>query len=276
MRVESLALRILLLAVLLVTVAVGCVIFLVLARVLHPAGTHMAGAGGGILFVAILAAAISALGPKYRPTPFLTPLAAGVFAALLATTAVYAAHSQVVVPKKRTAVAVAVIPSKPAAQPAEISPAMDTASLTPEPAAPVRTVGVAPAGTDMTPSEPPQVPLVAQPPPAEEIMPASAAAPADDVTSALMQNAAAGETPPAGTSAKAAATEKIPVPKAAPAEVEPGAPISLQAGFDASGPTEPPAGAPMVLAAAGKAPAKAAIPPLPRIRPCGGAGPACP
>ena len=55
----------------------------------------MVAAGGRILIFAILAAAISALGPKYRPTPLLTPLFAGVFAALLATTAIYAAHAHV-------------------------------------------------------------------------------------------------------------------------------------------------------------------------------------
>ena len=50
------------------------------------------------------------------------------------------------------------------------------------------------------------------------------------------------------------------------------------AGFDPSGPVAPEAaGPPLALDAAAAVPAhRAAIPPLPRIRPCGGAGPACP
>ena len=100
MRNESLSLRLLVLSMLLIVVVIGCVGVLVFTGVLHLSGGRTIGAGGALFLVAVLAAAISALGPKYRPTPFLTPMAAGAFAALLATTAVYAAYSHVA-PKAR-------------------------------------------------------------------------------------------------------------------------------------------------------------------------------
>ena len=86
-------------------------------------------AGGSILVVAILAAAISALGPKYRPTPLLTPLFAGLFAALLVTTAVYGAHARLT--PKHTAVA-AVQPIKPTVKPVKTAPVIEKAVVEPD------------------------------------------------------------------------------------------------------------------------------------------------
>ena len=101
----------------------------------------MALAGGAILVVAILAAAISALGPKYRPTPLLTPLFAGVFAALLVTTAVYAAHSQIA-PKRNAAVAAQHVQAKPAVKPVETAPVIEPTAIEPVlPQAPAPVLG---------------------------------------------------------------------------------------------------------------------------------------
>ena len=123
MRDQSLSLRILVLAVLLPTAAAVCVFALVVSGTLHPRIVHMVAVGGVILIVAILAAAISALGPKYRPTPLLTPLFAGIFAALLATTAIYAVRAHVVPTRK----AIAAVETKPA----ESAPVVDKALVTP-------------------------------------------------------------------------------------------------------------------------------------------------
>ena len=105
-----------------------------------------------------------------------------------------------------------------------------------------------------------------------------------NVANAVVPPAQAAEAPAA--EAKAAhkppvVVAKIPVPAAAPkaaAKADPNAPLNLAAGFDPSGPTEPAAaGPPIALDVADAVPAhRMAIPPLPRIRPCGGAGPACP
>ena len=74
---------------------------------------------------------------------------------------------------------------------------------------------------------------------------------------------------------------RIPTPvTASAAEPSPDAPLNLQARFDLTGPAEPDAeGPPIPLDVADQAaaaPAQASIPPLPRIRPCGAGGPACP
>ena len=48
--------------------------------------------GGGLFMVAVLFAAISAIGPKYRPTPALTPIMAGTSAAAFASALILAAN----------------------------------------------------------------------------------------------------------------------------------------------------------------------------------------
>ncbi len=278
MRDQSLSLRILVLAVLLPLTAAVCVGALVVTGALHPRVVHMVAAGWAILVVAVLAAAISALGPKYRPTPLLTPLFAGVFAALLATTAVYAVrahvapkratvaavHTKTVVPAPvidRTAVApaFAVMPQKPA-----LEPRLDTGAAAP------------PAKAQD------QIAADVQPLPADPADRAAMGGPLVDMASAVVPAAHAAEKPVGGVAHKPPiAVARIPAPAVAPAvgpKPNRDEPVNLTARFDPSGPTEPTAeGPPMVLDAADAAPTRhGAIPPLPRIRPCGVAGPACP
>ena len=54
----------------------------------------LASLGGGLFMVAVLFAAISALGPKYGPTPALTPIMAGTTAAAFASALVLVANLQ--------------------------------------------------------------------------------------------------------------------------------------------------------------------------------------
>ncbi len=313
MRDQSLSLRILVLAVLLLVVAAACVAILVVAGILNPRPTYMAIAGAAILIVATLGAAISALGPKYRPTPLLTPLFAGVLAAFLATVAIYAAHAHFV--PNRAAVASAEV--KPAAKPAK--PAKPPKTMV----QPVKAeTDKAPVAPDLAaaPPPPPAAPAPAAVPSfdpatftppaanAEAVVPAAPAA-AADVQPAMAEVATpkepagaatakpAAETTPVNVAAVAPPTQAadkagpadgakkppvaaIPLPAAAPdktARQSPDQPVNLTSGFDPSGPVAAEPGAPMALDAADVAAVHhAAIPPLPRIRPCGGAGPACP
>ncbi len=313
---ESLSLRLAVLAVLLPATAAACAFALVATGVLHPRIAYLVLAGGAILIIAILAAAISALGPKYRPTPLLTPLFAGIFAALLTTTAIYAAHAHIA-PKRGAVAAVAVKPAvKLAAKP--VMKPVEPAPLQPAPAAPDG--GVAPSiepAFDAAMFSPPQkaqdqlsaaaepVPAApvataaAEPMPNAEPMPEPEALPADEpdgsamggplvqMANAVVTPAKAEERPAVAAHQKktTAMGTRIPVPATAPdapkqaAKADPNAPINLTVSFDPSGPTAPTAdGPPMELDAAdaGTAAHHAAIPPLPRIRPCGVGGPACP
>ena len=116
------------------------------------------------------------------------------------------------------------------------------------------------------------------------------AAPADAMDSPTVDVANVAQPPAQAAAAPAdtgsarkepVAVAKIPVPAAAPGTVAKQTadkPVDLVAGFDPSGPVAPQAaGPPMALDAAAALPVRrVAIPPLPRIRPCGGAGPACP
>lgn len=294
MRDESLGLRIVVLAVLLPTVAATCVMALVVAGALHPRIAHMVAAGGAILIVAILAAAISALGPKYRPTPLLTPLFAGTFAALLATVAVYSVHAHLKAPRRVT---VATAEVRPAARPVRTASVMESAPAEPDIAPPPKAsqTSAPPVFDAETFSQPAraqdQMDVEAQPAtpvqPAAEPQPAPASGALENVANAVVTPARAAEAPVAAEGRKPpVAVARIPVPSAAPAEKtvpNPDAPVNLVAGFDPSGPALPAAnGPPMaldgaVVDAAPVAPAHhGATPPLPRIRPCGGAGPACP
>jgi hypothetical protein len=296
MRDQSLSLRILVLAVLLPTIAAVCVATLVLTGVLHTRIVQMALAGGCILVVAILAAAISALGPKYRPTPLLTPLFAGLFAALLVTTGVYAAHAHLT--PKRTAVA-AVQPAKPAVKPVKTAPVIEQAAVEPdlpqapqpvfEPAFDAATIAAPDKAQGRLPGRAqgrlpgraqPAEPALVQPPPAGEADRAAVGGPLVSVANAVIAPAEASDKPADAAPAQKppAVMARIPAPVTAP-DVMPAAdaPLNLQARFDPTGPAEPEAeGPPIPLDVADAAAAPASIPPLPRIRPCGGAGPACP
>ncbi len=282
--------RILVLAVLLPTAAAVCVFALVVTGTLHPKIVQMVAAGWAILIVAVLAAAISALGPKYRPTPLLTPLFAGIFAALLATTAIYAVRAHVA--PKRTAVAVVKTePARPAPVIANPSTPPALAAMPQEPAQqPTMAPTMVPSfdtGSNPPPAED-QSPLQAdvQPLPADAADRAAMGGPLVDMANAVVPPARAAETPATAATTVSApkppvAMAKIPTPAVAPAKTvraNTDASVNLTARFDPSGPTEPvAAGPPIPLDVADVAPAHhAAIPPLPRIRPCGGAGPACP
>lgn len=287
--------RILVLAVLLPTVAAVCVFALVMAGVLHPRIIHLVLAGGAILVVAILASAISALGPKYRPTPLLTPLFAGIFAALLATTAVYAAHSQMAPKRNAVAAVQTATPPKAVIRPVKTAPVIEKAMVEPELApAPEPVRSLAPAFDTATVPPPAkaqdQMPADNRPMASAEVQPlpenpadrAAMGGPLDEMAKAVVPPAEAAEKPPAAGHGKKPPVimTKIPVPEAAPdsaAKPDPNAPLNLQARFDPTGPSEPDAeGPPLALDAVDAAPAHAAIPPLPRIRPCGGAGQVCP
>ena len=268
----------------------------------------MVAAGGAILIVAVLAAAISALGPKYRPTPLLTPLFAGIFAALLATTAIYAVRANVA-PKRRP-----LPPSRPSRprsrRPPSTSALVDAGARGHGAAAgagSARTGDGADASMPASSRRRPRSRTRCRwPTPSRRwSRPRSLAAAEDsrwtrpamggplvDMANAVVPPARAvgGSAPGRGADRRGqtgdgqAAASPWPRfrspprrPKAA-AEADPNAPLNLAAGFDPSGPTEPAAdGPPMTLDVADAAPAhRMAIPPLPRIRPCGGAGPACP
>ena len=281
MRELSLTVRILVLSVLLPVTAAICVGALVVTGALHPRIVHMVAAGWGILIIAVLAAAISALGPKYRPTPLLTPLFAGIFAALLATTAFYAVRAYV--SPNRSAVAAvntkpATVAPAPAPAPVRAVVAPDLAATPPEPAMqPGYDTGT------FTPPEKAQGQIQAgvQPLPDNTADNAAMGGPLVNVANAVVPPAAAAESPTADAHKPPVAMAKIPVPTVAPEKVAKrtvDTSVNLTARFDPSGPIEPAAeGPPMMLDTADTVPAHhASIPPLPRIRPCGGAGPACP
>ena len=296
MRDQSLSLRILVLAVLLPTAVGACVVALVATGVLHPRIAYLVAAGGAILIVAILAAAISALGPKYRPTPLLTPLFAGVFAALLFSTALYAAHSHITAKHSAT---VAHLDAKSAVRPVKTAPVIAKASVEPDLAAtPQGPLPSFDASTFARPAkaqdqmqadgQSPAKPDV-QPVPNDATDQVSTAGPLENMVNAVVPPAQASEkTAAADDSSKPAAAgdsskppvavARIPLPEAAPADVpNHDAPINLSARFDPTGPTWPQAdGPPIPLIASAAALPRTAIPPLPHIRPCGGAGPACP
>ena len=341
MRGSSLLLRVLVLAVLLPVTAAVCIVILIGSGALHPRLSHMAAAGAAILIIATLAAALSTFSPKFRPTPLLTPLLAGVFAALLATGGLYGAQAYIANKHHRPVAATAkakpvVVPVKPPAddnaakapvepdprmaapQPAPAAtqapqpiPASAPAASSAEPAAapsfdsaafePANSLAGQPAnaGSPTAPTPPaadaaqPAPQPVAATPPAAPAPPATAdaAAPADQPVSTNPASGKKGK-PAGGNDANTLTIANVPVPAAAPVEAlprqtaptetatpEPNAPLNLNPRFDPSGPNYPQAeGPPMALAGGGGVTAThhSATPPLPRIRPCGGAGPACP
>ena len=249
-----------------------------------------------ILLVAALAATVSALGPKYRPTPFLTPLTAGVFVAVLATTALYATQ-RYIAPK----------PAKPVVASRACGPAEADCCPSGEDRARRRHGGdragdARRAGAGLTQCEFRCGHLRARAAAsargkssAADATPAAVGnstvpqrGPMEAAAEAIIPSAHAAEPPPdndhgpgdnrstmPAAPKKPAAVASIPVPVAAPAD-RGGFAGNLQVSFDPSGPTARKPGAPLKLAVAAATPVKPAIPPLPRIRPCGADGPACP
>jgi hypothetical protein len=291
----SRAVQVFMLGLLFVFVAAGCVAFLVLSGGVDPTGSRIIFVAGALVLLSGLAAAVSALGPKYRPSPFLTPLTAGVFAALIATTAVVSAgHSQNATKGKAPAARVAERRVPPVAQP---KPKV--------PEAPVVQAAVAQPVVAAPPAPPPQKPVrvldgsldpaAVQAAAVQKIDPAPLLAPKPVALAApepaaakvaAVQEPAKAAAPVAASEAASTAAKKpvaiaaIPNPKLAPPlpAADSGAPISLQTSFDTTTPAAKSAGQPLSLAAAASqsGQAAAAIPPLPRIRPCGAGGPACP
>jgi len=303
----SRAVQVFMLGVLFVFVAAGCVAFLVLSGGVDPTGSRIIFVAGALVLLSGLSAAVSALGPKYRPSPFLTPLTAGVFAALVATTAVVSAgHSQNTTKGKAPAARVAdrrVPPATPAKPKAPEAPLVQTAVAQPAVIAPpvpppqqqkpVRVldgsldpaaVQAAAAAPKVDPAPAPKPVALAAPEPAPPA--AAAKAPTAETKVAAVQEPAKAAAPAAAPEAASTAAKKpvavaaIPSPKPAPPlpAADSGAPISLQTGFDTTTPASKSAGQPLSLAAAASQSGQtaAATPPLPRIRPCGAGGPACP
>ena len=84
--------RALVVALALAVVVVICMAFVTLVAGLDLGSAALASIALGLLAVSAIFAAIAALGPKARPTPFLTPTIAGTAAAVM-TTAVLIAVS---------------------------------------------------------------------------------------------------------------------------------------------------------------------------------------
>src|ERR671922_2280398 len=71
-----------------------CIAFLVFVAGVRPGTSLLVTLALGLYMLAALFAALSALGPKYRPTPMLTPTMAGSLAAALATVIIIVGNLQ--------------------------------------------------------------------------------------------------------------------------------------------------------------------------------------
>jgi hypothetical protein len=220
--------------------------------------TRLIALGGGLFMVAVLFAAISAIGPKFRPTPALTAIMAGTSAATFTAALILAAHLHLTggeAASFRTSA-----PAKPAPEKAEPVPeARDVEPELPEPP-PDAFVAIPPA------DEQPSGDVSDDEVPMDE-------SPADDVPAGGPGSETAALPPAADT--HAAAPVPIPVPRPqspseTPEKLGPGDTYTLSnQTFDSSGATS--------VSRAGAPPSQARIiPPLPRSRPCGAGGPPCP
>jgi hypothetical protein len=227
-----------------VSVAV-CVAFLVYVAGIHLEPDLLLTLCLGLLMVAGLFAAISAIGPKYAPTPILTPTIAGAAAAVAATVLVIVANTQLEHDARR---ATGSPPAPTAAAPGPAAPPL--AAIPPEDLAP---------------------PPVSESPPARSVEPPTGMTddfPEGDISTAPedAEPEAAPETPPADTAAGTPSKPAtiIPIPRFAPREPSSGTLNFDEDSFDTS------------AAPAGGNRSAMATPPRPRSRPCGGAWPACP
>ncbi len=213
--------------------------------------------GGGLFMVAVLFACISAIGPKYRPTPALTPIMAS--AAALAATFVLVANLQL---------------SSGQASAFRTSPPQPETS---EPVPQARSVEPDEVPAELSLPEPPDDAFVAIPPPDDVPMDAPPIADEPPATAALQSE----PTPMTAPTVPGATTVPIPVPRPrspseTPQMLAPGETLTLSNDpFDAS--TRPPV---RTVTPGAAAPTQAAprgvTPPLPRTRPCGAGGPPCP
>lgn len=222
-----------------------CMAVLVFVAGIRPGATGLVSLSLGLLMLAALFAAIAALGPKFSPSPTLTPTMAGVLTVLFVTVAI-AASSQTG-PRQPATDAATASEFVPAGRPAidfeaATSPAPRVASVLP----------------DVKPTSPPvSEPGLSQPVPATSPYPlASSPYPL-----------ASPEIPTVFFSSDA--------PMAIPATSQPASEPSMAAPTTAPVPPIRPADpfAPLVATETATMPT---APPVPRSRPCGGAWPACP
>jgi len=73
---------------------VCCIAFLVLVAGVSPSAALLVSLALGLFMMAVLFAAISAIGPKFRPTPLLTPMMAGTVVAGLITVLISVGNQQ--------------------------------------------------------------------------------------------------------------------------------------------------------------------------------------
>jgi hypothetical protein len=229
--------------------------------------------GGGLFMVAVLFAAISAIGPKFRPTPALTPIMAGTSAATFTSALILAAHLHLSAgqaasfragePQRAAPEATEPVPEARTVEPEAPDPPDAFASVSPAEEEPVGDV----SGDDVPMDEPPIEGLPMDIPTGEPSE--TAALPSADPMSTTDPAIAPGSAP-----------VPIPVPRPrspseTPEKLEPGETFTLSdQPFDSSTITAAPRGS---RPSAAPPPSTAPItPPLPRSRPCGAGGPPCP
>lgn len=268
---------------LVVSVAI-CMVFLAFFAGVGANGTVFVSSGLGLLMVAALFAAISALGPKFRPTPLLTPTMAGTIGAAVMTLAIIVTgnldlHAQRAAQRQSA--------PPPATSPAPVVPSEVTLAPAPSPP-PVQStppVQSAPPVVEMTPAMPmapePRVPPARMAAPAQNVPPEEPGplpesvesvlvAPAADIAptgveepadAAILESGAQAALAPAGPPAQV----PIPLPPIPPRLPAPSDALVLsEEAFDPSS-TSTVANTPFIP-----------TPPLPRSRPCGEDGPPCP
>jgi len=262
-----------------------CLVFLALFAGIGDNTAVLATTGLGLFMVASLFAAISALGPKFRPTPLLTPTMAGTIGAALMSVAIIAAGN--LPPGQGQHAGLRQSAPPPAMNPPPV--ALSVVTMAPIPSTPpVQSrppVQSAPPVVQMAPAVPmtpePQVPLARMAAPAPSgpaEVPPAASAPVESVRFAPDADVApTGADEPAGSSVSESSTQVALAPVGPPAQIR----IPL--------PPIPPRLSPLseqfVLAVQPFDPSSASTvantpfipsPPLPRSRPCGEDGPPCP
>lgn len=272
--------RAVLVEILLALVVAFCLAFLLISGSLGLDRIVLAGIG--LLLVSSLFAAISALGPKYEPTPFLTPMMAGTMTAIIATTLVFASTTRL--PQADNALRDASEPASMQAsmEPIEIAP--DDSSMADAPS--VRTVEPANQQGDDFGAMSPTDGTMAQPTFGAESSPLLAPTPMEQVEEDVFvselpedEGSPFDEAPPLDDASDFSALQPPPAepppPTEQPPTVQQAEPPPTQLVQQAPQPAAPDPNAPLQLnpaiggGTASPAPAQtpALIPPLPRIRP---------
>jgi hypothetical protein len=226
--------------------------------------------GGGLFMVAVLFAAISAIGPKFRPTPALTPIMAGTGAATFSAALILAAHLHL--STGQAASFRASEPQRPAPEATE--PVPEARTVEPElPEPPPDAFAAVPPTGDEAAGDIPMDDVPMDEPPAEDF-PMDVPPGEEPSTTAALPSASTEPATEASPSAGDASTVTVPIPvprprspSETPEKLGPGETFTLSdQPFDSS-----------TITAAPRAPQAARItPPLPRSRPCGAGGPPCP